>query len=110
MYITFISSLGINVGTAQSQELIDCKSDSIHKLTVEFDSRGLRPDVYIMNPDLYCLNNEGNHYSLDRIFDNIVFKIVDDDLQEKKSLTWKNCDHGNVELETICLVNDIEVV
>ena len=98
MYITFVSSNGTNVGTAESDDLISCEPNNNYVLSCSLDVSCLTPDTYVIHPDLFAVNKEGNHFSVDRIFSDVFVKIID---ENDEGLDWNNMDFGNIKLPKI---------
>ncbi len=103
LYSTITSSSGVNVCTIVSPNSVSCFPNKHYRIICKLNLSKLSADSYVMHPDLFCSNEEGNHYSADHIFEDVVFKIGNDN---SFGLAWNNSDFGNVkevcriELET----------
>jgi len=90
---TITNSGGTNVCTIISSNTISCIPNTHYRLICKMDLSKLSADSYTMHPDLFYSNDEGNHFSADHIFEDIVFKI---ESVRPTGLTWNNIDFSNI--------------
>lgn len=95
LYSTITSVGGFNVCTIVSSNSHSCAAGKKYTLTCEIDVSMLSSDTYVMHPDLFSSDEHENHFSVDHIFEDIIFKIANEKII---GIEWNNSDFGNIGL------------
>lgn len=83
-----------SVGMTQSEIFADVISGEQGESVLEFDASNLAEGKYWFEPDVYVIDEFGNHCSYDHPMQRVYFKIGKS--QEKESIIWNKRYFGNV--------------
>lgn len=78
LYFVLMALNGERIGMAQTMDsILDAKKGCSYNPVVSFDCSNLAPGKYYFQPDLFWLDVEGRHHSLDHPMKSVCFEIID---------------------------------
>ena len=95
---------GTIVGMTESEPIGDAVAGQDGEATIEFDISNLADGQYYFIPDIYNLNESGDHQSYDHPLQRIHFKIAS--REKRKGIFWQRRFFGSVSLNMMRTVKD----
>ncbi len=103
VYFILMSLSGNTVGTTQTAgTVIDAKKSNDYELKMSFDISNLANGRYFFQPDIFWLDENNNHHSLDHPIQNICFEISDNN---SVGMNWRSY-FGSVILNPLVVINE----